>query len=181
MPTWKKIIVSGSGISQLANDLNYLADGGAFSASVDSRIDTVELISGSAHTQRVALDAAQTTANTNLSSSTATALRTEYVAAVNTLSGSAHTQRAAVDAKIAALDTNYASDAELSALSGAAETRRNQLDTAQTAANTSLSSSAHTQREAIKGLATSANTSLSSSTATALRAEYVALDGANNC
>ena len=189
MPTWKKIIVSGSGISQLANDLNYLADGGAFSASVDSRIDTVELISGSAHTQRVALDAAQTTANTNLSSSTATALRSEYVASVSTLSGSASTQReaqkSAADARLAAietftgsLDASFATDAEVTALSGAAETRRNQLDSAQTTANTNLSSSAHTQREAIKGLATSANTSLSSSTATALRAEYVALDGA---
>lgn len=171
MPTWKKIIVSGSGISQLANDLNYLADGGAFSASVDSRIDTVELISGSAHTQRVALDAAQTTANTNLSSSTATALRSEYVAADTALSSSAHTQRAAIDAKIAALDTNYASDAELSALSGAAETRRNEVVAG-------LSASAHTQREAVKGLATTANNSLSSSTATALRAELVAGDSA---
>ena len=204
MPTWKKIIVSGSGISQLANDLNYLADGGAFSASVDSRIDTVELISGSAHTQRVALDAAQTTANTNLSSSTATALRSEYVAAVNTLSGSAHTQRAAVDAKIAALDTNYATDAEVTSLSSSAHTQREAikglattannslssstatalraeyvaLDGAQTTANTNLSSSAHTQREAIKGLATTANNSLSSSTATALRSEYVAGDSA---
>ena len=204
MPTWKKIIVSGSGISQLANDLNYLADGGAFSASVDSRIDTVELISGSAHTQRVALDAAQTTANTNLSSSTATALRTEYVASVASLSGSAHTQRAAIDAKIAALDTNYATDAEVTSLSSSAHTQREAikglattannslssstatalraeyvaLDGAQTTANTNLSSSAHTQREAIKGLATSANNSLSSSTATALRSEYVAGDSA---
>ena len=189
MPTWKKIVVSGSGISQLTNDANYLAAGGAFSASVDSRLDVSEALSGSAHTQRAALDAAQTTANTNLSSSTATALRSEYVASVSTLSGSASTQReaqkSAADARLAAietftgsLDASFATDAEVTALSGAAETRRNQLDSAQTTANTNLSSSAHTQREAIKGLATSANTSLSSSTATALRAEYVALDGA---
>ena len=189
MPTWKKIIVSGSGISQLANDLNYLADGGAFSASVDSRLDVTEAVSASAHTQRAALNTAQTTANTNLSSSTATALRSEYVASVASLSGSASTQReaqkSAADARLGALETftgsldaSFATDAELSALSGAAETRRNQLDAAQTSANTTLSSSAHTQREAIKGLATSANSSLSSSTATALRAEYVALDGA---
>ena len=189
MPTWKKIVVSGSGISQLTNDVNYLADGGAFSASVDSRLDVSETLSGSAHSQRAALDAAQTTANTNLSSSTATALRSEYVASVSTLSGSASTQReaqkSAADARLAAietftgsLDASFATDAEVTALSGAAETRRNQLDSAQTTANTNLSSSAHTQREAIKGLATSANNSLSSSTATALRAEYVALDGA---
>ena len=189
MPTWKKIVVSGSGISQLTNDANYLAAGGAFSASVDSRLDVSETLSGSAHTQRAALDAAQTTANTNLSSSTATALRSEYVASVASLSGSAKTQReaqkSAADARLAAietftgsLDASCATDAEVTALSGAAETRRNQLDSAQTTANTNLSSSAHTQREAIKGLATSANNSLSSSTSTALRAEYVALDGA---
>ena len=204
MPTWKKIIVSGSGISQLANDLNYLADGGAFSASVDSRLDITEAVSASAHTQRAALNTAQTTANTNLSSSTATALRTEYVASVASLSGSAHTQRAAIDAKIAALDTNYATDAEVTSLSSSAHTQREAikglattannslssstatalraeyvaLDGAQTTANTNLSSSAHTQREAIKGLATSANNSLSSSTATALRSEYVAGDSA---
>ena len=171
MPTWKKIVVAGSGISQLTNDSNYLADGGAFSASVDSRLDVSETLSGSAHTQRAALNTAQTTANTNLSSSAATALRAEYVAGDTALSSSAHTQRAAIDAKIAALDTNYASDAELTALSGAAETRRNEL-------NTALSGAAHTQREAIKGLATSANNSLSSSTATALRAELVAGDSA---
>ena len=189
MPTWKKIVVSGSGISQLTNDANYLAAGGAFSASVDSRLDVSETLSGSAHTQRAALDAAQTTANTNLSSSTATALRSEYVASVASLSGSAKTQReaqkSAADARLAAietftgsLDASFATDAEVTALSGAAETRRNQLDSAQTTANTNLSSSAHSQREAIKGLATSANNSLSSSTSTALRAEYVALDGA---
>jgi len=171
MPTWKKIVVAGSGISQLTNDSNYLADGGAFSASVDSRLDVSETLSGSAHTQRAALNTAQTTANTNLSSSAATALRAEYVAGDTALSSSAHTQRAAIDAKIAALDTDFASEAELSALSGAAETRRNQVVAA-------LSASTHTQREAIKGLATTANNSLSSSTATALRAELVAGDNA---
>ena len=171
MPTWKKIVVAGSGISQLTNDSNYLADGGAFSASVDSRLDVSETLSGSAHTQRAALNTAQTTANTNLSSSAATALRAEYVAGDTALSSSAHTQRAAIDAKIAALDTDFASDAELSALSGAAETRRNEVVAA-------LSASTHTQREAIKGLATTANNSLSSSTATALRAELVAGDSA---
>ncbi len=174
MPTWKKVVVSGSAISQLANDANYLAAGGTFSSSVDSRLDSLEGgggtsgLSQSAHSQREALI-----------SSLSSSVDTHLDANISALSGAAHSQREALfainSASIAALDTDFATDAELTALSGAAEVRRNQLDTAQTAANTSLSSSAHTQREAIKGLATTANNSLSSSIATALRAEYVAV------
>ena len=193
MPTWKKIVVSGSGISQLTNDANYLAAGGAFSASVDSRLDVSETLSGSAHTQRAALSASSATANTNLSSSTATALRSEYVASVSSLSGSASTQReaqkSAADARLAAietftgsLDSSFATDAELGTLSGSAHTdrvakvnvlsgsahlQREAIKGLATSGDTALSSSAHVQREVIKGLASTANTSLSSSTHTA--------------
>ena len=73
-------------------------------------------------------------------------MNTAQTSANTSLSSSAHSQREALfainSASIAALDTDFATDAELTALSGAAEVRRNQLDTAQTAANTSLSSSA---------------------------------------
>jgi hypothetical protein len=190
MPTWKKIVVDGSAISQLTNDANYLADGGTFSASVDSRLDVSETLSASAHTQREAIAGNATTANNSLSSSispalrteyvagdtalsasSAAALRTEYVAGDSALSASAHTQRAAIDAKVSALDSTYATDASVNTLSGAADVRRNEL-------NAALSASTHTQREAIKGLATAANNSLSSSAATAIRAEYVAGDAA---
>ena len=143
MPTWKKIVVDGSAISQLTNDANYLADGGTFSASVDSRLDVSERLSASAHTQREAIAGNATTANNSLSSSispalrteyvagdaalsasSAAALRTEYVAGDTALSASAHTQRAAIDAKVSALDSTYATDASVNTLSGAADVRR---------------------------------------------------------
>ena len=28
MPTWKKVVISGSGVAQLSNDANYLAQSG---------------------------------------------------------------------------------------------------------------------------------------------------------
>jgi len=174
MPTWKKVVVSGSAISQLANDANYLAAGGTFSSSVDSRLDSLEGgggtsgLSQSAHTQRTAL--------------------------ISSLSSSVDTH---LDANISALSSSVDThlDANIAALSGAAHTQREAIKGLATTANNTLSSSiatalraervagdnalsgaAHTQREAIKGLATTANNSLSSSIATALRAEYVAAD-----
>ena len=137
MPTWKKIVVSGSGISQLANDANYLADGGTFSASVDSRLDVSETLSASAHTQREAIKGLATTANNTLSSSIAPALRTEYVAGDSALSASAHTQREAVKGLATTANNSLSSSA-----AGA-------LRTEYVAGDTALSASAHTQRAAI--------------------------------
>lgn len=69
----------------------------ALSQSVDTHLDAnISALSSSAHTQRDALDSAQTTANSSLSSSIASALRTEYVAGDSALSSSAHTQREAI-------------------------------------------------------------------------------------
>ena len=142
MPTWKKVVVSGSAISQLANDANYLA--AAFSASIDTRIDTLEAggdLSGSAHLRR-----------NQLSGSSAAALRTEYVASTATLSGSAHAQRV-IEKSIAsglvtsltdgAVATNAAS---INTLSGSAHSDRvskiaSGIDT--------ISGSGHSQRVAI--------------------------------
>ena len=209
MPTWKKVVVSGSAISQLANDANYLAAGGTFSSSVDSRLDSLEGgggtsgLSQSAHSQREALiSSLSSSVDTHLDaniSALSSSVDTHLDANISALSGAAHTQRVALyeinSASIAALDTDFATDAELTAISSSAHTQREALNSAQTTANnnlsssaasalrteyvagdTALSSSAHTQREAIKGLATTANNSLSSSIATALRAEYVAAD-----
>ena len=36
MPTWKKVVVSGSGVSQLTNDTNYLIDGQSAAALTGS-------------------------------------------------------------------------------------------------------------------------------------------------
>jgi len=77
------------------------------SASLDATIDALDslgistdtergALSSSAHTQREAIKGLATTANNSLSSSTATALRSEYVAGDSALSSSAHTQREAI-------------------------------------------------------------------------------------
>ena len=74
------------------------------SASLDATIDALDslgistdtergALSASAHTQREAIKGLATTANNSLSSSTAAALRTEYVAGDSALSASAHTRR----------------------------------------------------------------------------------------
>ena len=74
------------------------------SASLDATIDALDslgistdtergALSSSAHTQREAIKGLATTANNSLSSSTAAALRTEYVAGDSALSASAHTRR----------------------------------------------------------------------------------------
>ena len=76
------------------------------SASLDATIDALDslgistdtergALSSSAHTQREAIKGLATSANNSLSSSTATALRSEYVAGDSALSSSAHTQRVA--------------------------------------------------------------------------------------
>jgi len=155
MPTWKKVVVSGSAISQLTNDANYLA--AAFSASIDTRIDTLEAggdLSGSAHIRRG-----------QLSGSAATALRSEYVAGDTALSGSAHAQRVIEKNIAAGLVTGLANGAvatnasNISALSGSAHT--NVISKISV-----ISASAHTQRGAISASLNSAIAGLGSDYAT---------------
>ena len=145
MPTWKKVVVSGSAISQLANDANYLAT--AFSASVDTRIDTLEAggdLSGSAHTRRA-----------ELSGSSATALRAEYVAGDSALSGSAHAQRV--------IEKNIAAGLVTSLSNGAVATNATAITNLSSSAATAgrvelnaISASAHSQRGAISASLNSA-------------------------
>ena len=145
MPTWKKVVVSGSAISQLANDANYLATG--FSASIDSRIDTLEAggdLSGSAHIRRA-----------ELSGSSAAALRTEYVASTSALSGSAHAQRVIEKTIAAGLVTSLSNGA----VAANATSITNLSSSAATAGRTELtavSASAHSQRGAISASLNSA-------------------------
>ena len=145
MPTWKKVVVSGSAISQLANDANYLAAG--FSASIDSRIDTLEAggdLSGSAHIRRA-----------ELSGSSAAALRTEYVASTSALSGSAHAHRVIEKTIAAGLVTSLSNGA----VAANATSITNLSSSAATAGRTELtavSASAHSQRGAISASLNSA-------------------------
>lgn len=231
MPTWKKIVVSGSNITQLVNDANYLIDGQsaaslsgsfsgsfygdgsnltnvsatsiefaniqnkptlvsgseqitisdvdgytAFSQSIDDHLDSkvsdlsgdIDSLSGSAHTQRVALDSAQTTALSNVSGAFAAsqavqdgkisalesfsssldstfATDAEVASAVNTLSGSAHTQRLAIESGLSSDITSLSSSAATANANLSSD-----LTSAFQSADTALSSSAHTQRVAIE-------------------------------
>ena len=161
---------SGSAAGALRTE--YVAGDTALSGALNTRIESLEAgggtsgLSASAHTQREAIKGLATTANNTLSSSIATALRSEYVAGDSALSASAHTQREAIK--------GLASTANNTLSSSIATALRSEY----VAGDSALSASAHTQREAVKGLATSANNSLSSSIATALRAERVAGDNA---
>ena len=105
----------------------------ALSSSVDAHLDAnITALSGAAHTQRAALDSAQTTANSNLSASAHTqraALNTAQTTANNTLSSSI----------ASAFRTEY--EAGDSALSSSAHTQREAIKGLATTANNSLSSS----------------------------------------
>tara|TARA_B100002019_G_C21271819_1_gene602809 strand:- start:1847 stop:5038 length:3192 start_codon:yes stop_codon:yes gene_type:complete len=150
LPTATHTAFSSSNASALRTE--YSGADTTLSASAHSdRIAKINVLSGSAHTQRAAIDAK------------ISALDSTYAtdASVSSLSASAHTRREQISASLQSTIDG------LDALGISTDTERG-----------ALSSSAHTQREAIKGLATTANNSLSSSTAAALRTEYKAGDTA---
>tara|TARA_B100000085_G_scaffold65695_1_gene58422 strand:+ start:872 stop:4045 length:3174 start_codon:yes stop_codon:yes gene_type:complete len=150
LPTATHTAFSSSNASALRTE--YSGADTTLSASAHSdRVAKINVLSGSAHTQRAAIDAK------------ISALDSTYAtdASVSSLSASAHTRREQISASLQSTIDG------LDALGISTDTERG-----------ALSSSAHTQREAIKGLATTANNSLSSSTAAALRTEYKAGDTA---
>ena len=189
MPTWKKVVVSGSAISQLSNDLNYLAQSqtdailsGSFSGSFVgdgsglTNIVADGTISGSAQvTVQDTTGFSDLQSNISASFAVSSSAHTQREAVVTVLSGSAATQREAqkteIDSRLGAietftgsLDNDFVSESELAA------------------ATSSLSSSAHTQRVALSASSATYTDSkvgdLSGSSATALRAEYIAADTA---
>jgi len=189
MPTWKKVVISGSAISQLSNDLNYLAQSqtdaslsGSFSGSFVgdgsglTNIVAPGTISGSAQvTVQDTTGFGDLQSNISASFAVSSSAHTQRIAVVDVLSGSAATQREAqkseIDGRLSAIETftgslddSFVTEAELAS------------------ATSSLSSSAHTQRVALSasGATYTDNKvdSLSGSSATALRAEYVAADSA---
>lgn len=125
MPTWKKVVVSGSAISQLSNDANYLASTGA--DIVSSSAQLASDISGSftATSASIATDIAANLSSINALDGTYTtdaelnasssALTTAYTAADTTLSSSVAADIATNLASITALDDTYATDAEVNA------------------------------------------------------------------
>ena len=189
MPTWKKVVISGSAISQLSNDLNYLAQSqtdailsGSFSGSFVgdgsglTNIVAAGTISGSAQvTVQDTTGFSDLQSNISASFAVSSSAHTQRIALVDVLSGSAATQREAqkseIDGRLSAIETftgslddSFVTEAELGS------------------ATSSLSSSAHTQRVALSASSATYTDnkvdSLSGSSATALRAEYVAADTA---
>jgi hypothetical protein len=221
MAEWKKVVVSGSAISQLQNDSGYLKSGdssvvlsgsfegdgsnlsgitadtlgnsltdgngisdftfdGSGAASVAVQADGSTLSVGASGVKvsdggiratqihgtvagdglsgggGTALSVNTDTTSIAISSSVLTLAGTTFSSSVDSRIDAAQSLATTNSASLAALDTDFATDAQLSSLSG----------------------SAHAQRVALDSAQTSANNSLSSSIATALRAEYVAGDSA---
>ena len=173
MPNWKKVIVSGSGISQLANDANYLAQSdsaailsGSFSGSFVG--DGSQLSGVTSYTDADTLtvlnnkNVVSGSSQISISSTDGFSAHSASVAAfatgkVNDLSGSIgavinplDNRIDAVESSITNLDNSYASDAELSALSSSADGQRKAIQSGLNSDISSLSGSAHIKREAIK-------------------------------
>ena len=169
----------------------------ALSSSVDSRLDTLESdtsvssLSGSAHTARASVASAAASATSGLSGSAHTArasVASAAASATSGLSGSAHTARVAIAGDITtieggqtaqnnrldaletftgSLDTSFATDAELSSLSGSAHSQRVAIESGLTSDISGLSGSAHTSRASVASAAASATSGLSGSAHTA--------------
>lgn len=170
-------ITQTEGYSTFSSSIQTYTDAkvSALSSSVDTHLDAnISSLSSSAHTQREAIKTIASTANNTLSSSIATALRAEYVAADSALSSSQKTyidQKVAgvVDSAPATLDTlnelaaalnddpnfsasiatsigNRVLTSTFNTYSGSAA---GALRTEYKAGDSALSASAHTQRVAI--------------------------------
>ena len=189
MPTWKKVVVSGSGVSQLANDVNYLIDGqenailsGSFTGSFKgdgsglTGIASQLSFSGTSGTDTLNLKTETLTINGSDGIATSVTDNTITVSAAG-LSGSAHTQRVAISGSFASsqaaqdgrlasienftasLNNTFATDAELSTLSGSAHTQRVAEASVASGLVNTLSGSAHTDRVAkVSALSGSAHT-----------------------
>ena len=103
MATWKKIVVSGSNISQLANDSNYLASSGQGILSSSAQIATD--ISGSITATSASLASSITTEANN-------------VDVVQSHVGNIHSFTASIDGEVTSLMAFTASAARGSAISG---------------------------------------------------------------
>jgi hypothetical protein len=190
MPNWKKVIVSGSGISQLSNDANYLAQSdsaailsGSFSGSfvgdgsqlsgVTSYVDADTL--AFINSQNVVSGSSQVTiSDTDGFGVYSGSVKSYTDSKVADLSGSLGGVVNPLDNRIdslesfsSSLDATYATDAEVSSLSGSAHTQRVALNSAQTSALSSLSGSAAAANASLKSNLDSSVSSLSGSAHTA--------------
>ena len=167
MATWKKIVVSGSGVSQLANDAGYVASigGGLISSSqqisdfntflefqgdnvVSSSAQVISLLPAGTVSGSSQITISSTTGYTTFSSSIATDI-TSNTSEISSVSSSLSARITSQEDFSSSLDATFATDAELSALSSSASTARDQIATDYIAADSALSGSASTARQAI--------------------------------
>jgi hypothetical protein len=167
MATWKKIVVSGSGVSQLSNDAGYVASigGGLISSSqqisdfntflefqgdnvVSSSAQVISLLPAGTVSGSSQITISSTTGYTTFSSSIATDI-TSNTSEISSVSSSLSARITSQENFSSSLDATFATDAELSALSSSASTARDQIATDYIAADSALSGSASTARQAI--------------------------------
>ena len=181
MPTWKKVVISGSGVAQLSNDANYLIDAqsgailtgsftGSFVGDGSGLINIVAPGTISASAQVVVQDTTGFSGLQSNISSSISDLSSSAATASTSLSGSAHTQRTAISGAFAttqatqdgrlnslenftaSLNDTFATDAELNSATASVKTYTD------TEVNT-LSGSAYTDRVAkVSTLSGSAHT-----------------------
>ena len=164
MANWKKIVVSGSGISQLANDAGYVASIGGGLVSSSAQVTALlpdGTVSGSSQ-----VTISSTTGYTSFSSSIATDI-TSNTTEISSVSSSLSTRITAQEEFSSSLDATFATDADVTALSSSASTARGQVVTDYIAADSALSSSASTAR----GLIASDLSTVSSSLSTRISAQ----------
>ena len=158
MANWEKIVGSGSGVSQLANDSGYVSSIGGGLVSSSAQVTALlpdGTVSGSSQ-----VTISSTTGYTSFSSSIATDI-TSNTTEISSVSSSFSTRITAQEDFSSSLDATFATDAELSALSSSASTARGQVVTDYIAADSALSSSASTARGAIASDLSSISSSLS--------------------
>ena len=164
MANWKKIVVSGSGVSQLANDAGYVASIGGGLVSSSAQVTALlpdGTVSGSSQ-----VTISSTTGYTSFSSSIATDI-TSNTTEISSVSSSLSTRITAQEEFSSSLDATFATDADVTALSSSASTARGQVVTDYIAADSALSSSASTAR----GLIASDLSTVSSSLSTRISAQ----------
>ena len=194
MAEWKKIVVSGSDISQLNNDANFLVDGqdgailsGSFSGSFKGDGSG---LTGIASTLNLAGDTGTDALNLKTETLTvdgASGISTSINASTNTITVSANDLSASVSTETEANKASAATNtSNITSLSGSASTEReaiksdvstNASDISTNASNiTALSGSASTDRNTIKSALESDISSLSGSVSTDIQTEKGRID-----
>ena len=164
MPTWKKVVISGSGLSQLANDANYLAQSGtgailtgsfqgdgsglinvksADSASIGAEIAALQTFSSSldaGFTTEGELNASSSTLQTNIDAKSSIV---QLNASSSTLQSSIDTKSSITElnASSSTLQTNIDTKSSITQLNASSSTLQTNIDTKSSITQLNASSS----------------------------------------